>query len=65
MAEEETTTNGEQGESGEALEEIHELAANASLLLILLHVAGVIWASRAHGENLVRAMIDGRKRSAG
>jgi cytochrome b len=54
---------GEHGEGGEAFEEIHEVAANATLLLILIHVAGVLWASRAHGENLVRAMIDGRKRS--
>lgn len=53
---------GEHGaEGGEAFEEIHEIAANVSLLLILLHVAGVAWASRAHGENLLRAMIDGRK----
>jgi cytochrome b len=65
MAEDEHHEPGEPGESGEALEEVHELAANASLLLILLHLGGVIWASRAHGENLVRAMINGRKRSAG
>lgn len=50
-------------EGGEAFEEIHELASDATLLLILLHVAGVAWASRAHGENLVRAMVTGRKRS--
>lgn len=55
--------DGGSGEAGEAFEEIHEVAANATLLLILLHVAGVLWASRAHGENLVRAMIDGHKRS--
>lgn len=52
---------GEEG--GEASEEIHEVAANARLLLILVHVAGVTRASRAHGENLVRAMIDGRRRA--
>ena len=45
-------------------EEAHELFANGMLLLIALHVAGVIHASRAHGENLVKAMFTGRKRVA-
>lgn len=51
-----------QGES-EWLEEVHEVAANGMLLLIALHVAGVLFSSLAHGENLVRGMITGLKRA--
>jgi cytochrome b len=46
------------------LEEVHEVAANGMLLLIALHVAGVLFSSIAHGENLVRGMITGLKRPA-
>ena len=47
--------------SGEWIEELHEVAANLMLAVIGVHVAAVLISSRLHRENLVAAMVDGRK----
>lgn len=47
---------------GEVFEEVHEFFANFTVLLVFIHVAGVIFESFVHKENLVKSMIDGKKR---
>lgn len=46
---------------GKWLEETHEVVANLMLALVGVHIAGVVISSRLHRENLVGAMITGKK----
>jgi cytochrome b len=55
-------TRGEQAES--TIGELHGLMANITVALVVAHIFGVAVASVVHQENLVLAMITGRKRRA-
>ena len=46
---------------GKWLEELHQVLANLMLTVVGVHVAGVVLGSWLHRENLVAAMLTGRK----
>ena len=46
---------------GHLLEHLHEGLASAMLTVVVVHLIGVFSGSLLHGENLVRAMFNGRK----
>jgi len=49
---------------GNLLSELHEVTGNLMLLVVGVHVAGVAVSSWLHRENLVRAMVTGKKEGA-
>lgn len=49
----------------EWVEKLHEATATLMLVMVIAHVAGILYTSHQHQENLVKAMISGKKRKAG
>ncbi|WP_347989721.1 cytochrome b/b6 domain-containing protein [Methylomonas sp. AM2-LC] len=46
---------------GAELEECHDVAATLMICLVLIHIMGVLFSSYWQRENLLRAMLDGKK----
>ena len=47
------------------MQELHEVLANTLYALAALHVSGVVFTSWRQRENLIRAMLTGRKNAPG
>lgn len=59
---EEHEKGGENGEHEEGLAaEVHETAVNLLYLLILLHLAGVLFETRRSGRKVILAMVPGHR----
>jgi len=52
----------EEGGDEDFWEEVHEASANFVLFLVVLHIGGVFVSSKLHKENLVKAMLTGKKK---
>jgi cytochrome b len=50
-------------DSEDLWEEAHEILSNLTLLLVVMHIAGVLLSGRAHKEFLVKAMLTGQKKA--
>jgi cytochrome b len=57
--------SSEQKKDEEFWEEIHEVFVNGTLILVAIHIIGVVASSYLHKENLIKAMITGRKEISG
>ena len=55
--------NSVSDETSYAFRHLHELLPTVGLVLVLLHVLGVVAGSIQHDENLVRAMLTGKKKA--
>jgi len=61
-AAEDVESDGASREGESFWEDIHKASSNFMLALIALHILGIVIASRLHKENLIKAMITGKKK---